>query len=111
MVCGILVPQPGIEPVPPALEMPSLNHWTSRKVPSHSLDGIRPLWPHLPVKAIKTTIFYLTPSLFSTQFLQQFLVSNFTQFLLSTGEHEPSFSNTYNTLLNKPMAEDKHVLA
>ena len=31
--CGILVPQPGIEHVPPALEAWSLNHWTSREVP------------------------------------------------------------------------------
>ena len=31
--CGILVPQPGIKPVPPALKMQSLNHWTSRGVP------------------------------------------------------------------------------
>ena len=32
-VCGILVPQSGIEPLPPALEAWSLNHWTVRKVP------------------------------------------------------------------------------
>ena len=32
MVCGILVPQPGIEPAPLALEAPSLNHWTTREV-------------------------------------------------------------------------------
>ena len=31
--CGILVPQPGIRPVPSALEAQSLNHWTVRKVP------------------------------------------------------------------------------
>ena len=31
--CGILVPQPGIEPVPPAVEAQSLNHWTAREVP------------------------------------------------------------------------------
>ena len=27
--CGILIPQPGIEPVPPAVEAWSSNHWTS----------------------------------------------------------------------------------
>ena len=32
MARGILVPQPGIEPVPLALEAPSLNHWTTREV-------------------------------------------------------------------------------
>ena len=30
---GILVPQPGIEPMPPALKVWSLNHWTAGKVP------------------------------------------------------------------------------
>ena len=31
--CGILAPQPGIEPTPLALEMQSLNHWTTREAP------------------------------------------------------------------------------
>ena len=30
--CWILVPQPGIEPMPPALEGQSLTHWTTRKI-------------------------------------------------------------------------------
>ena len=29
--CGILVPQPGIEPASPAWEAQSLNHWTTRE--------------------------------------------------------------------------------
>ena len=33
MECGILVPQPGIEPTPPAVEAQSLNHWTTSEVP------------------------------------------------------------------------------
>ena len=33
MACGILIPQPGIEPTPPALEAWNLNHWTAREVP------------------------------------------------------------------------------
>ena len=33
MACGILVPRPGIEPTPPAVEGQSLNHWTTRGVP------------------------------------------------------------------------------
>ena len=32
VTCGILVPRPGIEPVPPAVEARSLNHWTAREV-------------------------------------------------------------------------------
>ena len=31
--CGILVPQPGIKPVPPAVEVQSSNHWTTKEVP------------------------------------------------------------------------------
>ena len=31
--CGILVPRPGIEPVTPAVEVPSPNHWSTREVP------------------------------------------------------------------------------
>ena len=32
VACKILAPQPGIEPVPPALGARSLNHWTTREV-------------------------------------------------------------------------------
>ena len=35
VACGILVPQPGIKPAPPALEVWSLNHWTTREVPAY----------------------------------------------------------------------------
>ena len=33
LACKILVPQPGIKPVLPALEAWSLNHWTFRGAP------------------------------------------------------------------------------
>ena len=36
--CGILVPRPGIEPTPPALEAESLNHWTAREVPLYTIS-------------------------------------------------------------------------
>ena len=36
--CGILVPQPGIEPTLPALEARSPNHWTAREVPASAWD-------------------------------------------------------------------------
>ena len=53
----ILVPWPGIKPLPPALRAQSLNHWTAREV-SHGLEFQR--WPfHIagtlklcPVKAL-----------------------------------------------------------
>ena len=35
MGCGILVPGPEIEPMPPIVEAWSLNHWTTREVPGH----------------------------------------------------------------------------
>ena len=34
MTWGILVPGLGIKPIPPALEVWSLNHWTAREVPN-----------------------------------------------------------------------------
>ena len=34
MACGILVPQPGIEPVPAAVEARSFNQWPTREVPT-----------------------------------------------------------------------------
>ena len=36
--CGILVPQPGIKPMLPAVETQNLNHWEVPKV--HSITGI-----------------------------------------------------------------------
>ena len=39
-VCGILFSQPGIDPTPLALEVCSLNHWTTRAVPSLVLNKI-----------------------------------------------------------------------
>ena len=33
MACGIPVPWSGVEPVLPAVEAQSLNHWTAREVP------------------------------------------------------------------------------
>ena len=43
VACGILVPWPRIEPVPPALEVWSLNHWTAREVPEVTLYPPSPL--------------------------------------------------------------------
>ena len=33
VACGILVPQPGIEPWPLTVKVPSPNHWTAREFP------------------------------------------------------------------------------
>ena len=39
--CGMLdpVPQPGIEPGPPALGAWGLSHWTAKEIPSMTLFG------------------------------------------------------------------------
>ena len=41
MACGILVPQPGIEPIPSAVEAEaqSLNQWTTREVLKLSFES------------------------------------------------------------------------
>ena len=41
VVCGILVPQPGIEPLPLTVETQSLNHWTTREIPLQYLDLLK----------------------------------------------------------------------
>ena len=38
--CGMLAPQPAIDPVPPALEVQSPNHWTTREVPRLDFEQI-----------------------------------------------------------------------
>ena len=37
MAYGILVPWPGIEPVPPTVKVQSLNNWPTREVPTDGL--------------------------------------------------------------------------
>ena len=41
VVCGFLVPWPGIEPVPPTVEKRSLNHWTTREISLQYLDLLK----------------------------------------------------------------------
>ena len=36
--CGILLPRPGIEPMPPAVEAQILNHWTTREGPGLTIS-------------------------------------------------------------------------
>ena len=40
LACEILVPQPGIELLPPAVKAQSLNHWTTSEVPPCALEYI-----------------------------------------------------------------------
>ena len=37
VACGILGPQSWIKPMPPAMRVQSLNHWTTKEVPSVNL--------------------------------------------------------------------------
>ena len=41
VACGILVPRPGIKPIPPAVEVQSLNHWTTREVPLEAFSTLQ----------------------------------------------------------------------
>ena len=62
--CGvsrILFPWPGIKPVPPAVEAQSLNHWTTRKVPSY--------FPFNPSFIISKVFLCLSCAIPSTGFL------------------------------------------
>ena len=36
MACGLLAPQPGIEPVPLAVQIWCFNHWVTEEVPMFS---------------------------------------------------------------------------
>ena len=58
--CGILVPRPGMQPEPPAVEAWSLNHWTTREVPlciycasaeSVDISCLLPRWEPARVRA------------------------------------------------------------
>ena len=48
VACGILIPLPGIEPVPPAVEARSPNHCTTREVPESSFQYASPT-PKFPI--------------------------------------------------------------
>ena len=48
MACRILVPQPGIQPVPPAVEVQSVKHWTPKKVPGGHLFYVAKTAPGRP---------------------------------------------------------------
>ena len=56
VVCGILVPWPGIRPVPPALEAWSLNHWTAREVPVYMYFYKCKIYNRQPVWSLRRAV-------------------------------------------------------
>ena len=79
--CGILVPQQGIEPAPPALEAQSLNHWTTREVPQNvhfqwSLD-IRWLPPSWQNSLLQTQTCYYSKILWIVLEIRVICLKNF----------------------------------
>ena len=44
MACRILILWPGIKPTPPALNMQSFNHWTTRKVSKTLIFNLEKVW-------------------------------------------------------------------
>ena len=74
MACGILVPQPGIEPRPLAVKVKSPNHWTAREFPQ--LGNLIPCARNLGntavsqgISEIKTILMSFSPHLFLTHSL------------------------------------------
>ena len=70
---------------------------TTHSRAGHSLEDISLLWPPLPDKSIKTTLFYFTQIFVST-------------FLFNTGEHSSGFDNRYKilTLVQKPFRHTEY---
>ena len=54
MVCGILVPQPETEPLPPAMEAWSPNHWTAREFPEDGIFMMLVTWTRERAVGLKT---------------------------------------------------------
>ena len=61
VACGILVPQPRIEPMLPATEAQSLNHWTTREVRCMVFDFLL----RLPNELLKTWWLEITKCILS----------------------------------------------
>ena len=70
--CGILVCPPGIEGVPPPVEVQILNHWTTREVPEYSIfqKADSALW--------KLSFDYSEEPFFKDQAAWRFLSADFT---------------------------------
>ena len=65
MLCGVwdLIPQPGIKPMPSAVEVQSLNHWTTREVlKGHRLLHFRCLYT-VPLSLLSSLTHPVTSSL------------------------------------------------
>ena len=76
MACGILVPWPGIKPVPPALKAQSLDHWTTREAPEMCLVDL-----HL---SLTNSLFCLGLSFkFLSSFFQDNISSTFSFYINS----------------------------
>ena len=61
VACQILVPRPGIEPRPPAVEVQSSKHWTTREVPgTHSFEGHEPTVAPFARQSNRVILFYFT---------------------------------------------------
>ena len=64
VACRILVPQPGIKPMPSTVEGPSLNHWTTKEVLSPCYPTVSFLFSLLIISSSPVT-FLLIPPQFS----------------------------------------------
>ena len=65
--CRILVPRPGMEPTPPAVEAQSPNYWTARQVP--------PFWNLVVVQLLTHVWVFMTPWTTAHQAYLSFTIS------------------------------------
>ena len=61
---GILAPQPGMEPVLPAVEAQSPNHWTAREFPIDQILTQLPVWALETLKHLSSFTLRRIPSEF-----------------------------------------------
>ena len=55
--CGFLVPWTGIEPMPPALEVWSINHWTAKEVPPSHIIMVNHTYSFISLRSSLDLIF------------------------------------------------------
>ena len=75
--CGLLTPWPGVEPGLPALEAPSINHWSAREAPTCIILNNITIQNYYDIYfkfLVKNYLFYMTPSPSLVDF---FLFKNF----------------------------------
>ena len=99
--CRTLVPQSGIEPTPPAVEVQSLNHWLAREVPSPKSFS----WPTSPPRSYPWLCHLLPPSSCTPQTCRAYLC------LRAFAPTVPSFSDITGLAFQVCLGFNREVLS